>query len=197
MWLCWLERYNNQPTNLLPPHYLSLLISTNPAVGAVWGFSEIVTLRTPETNKIWSPISIAVGVVFSIRWFLHLIKFVQSERESVSAKSQVQVDETRFDEVADLDEFADDLQLKETASTEWNDNDNTMMELHTSMEVNENLEDHSSSDPSKPASPTPKNPTTPQKRHNKESITINQMENPAMTPQKQHMKELITRGQTT
>jgi hypothetical protein len=40
------------------------------ATGAVWGFSEIVTLRTPETNHIWRPISLVVGVIFLFRWIL-------------------------------------------------------------------------------------------------------------------------------
>lgn len=45
------------------------------AVGACWGFTEIVTLRTPETNHLWRPISYSVGLLFIIRWILQTFEY--------------------------------------------------------------------------------------------------------------------------
>lgn len=140
---------------------VKLILEVFGAVGAVWGFSEIVTLRNHETTKIWRPIALAVGVVFLVRWLVHSINFAKSERESAAAKSQVQVDETRPQEVEDLD--IADLQLKETISSDALD-ENTPLELHTSMEVDsETLGERS-------ALPTPTNPSTPLKRQRKQMV---------------------------
>jgi len=65
------------------------------AGGAIWGASEIVTLRTAGTNYIWRPVAAAVGVVYAIRWMVSLVRFVQSERDSVGVNghSQVHIEE--------------------------------------------------------------------------------------------------------
>ena len=86
------------------------------AAGAVWGFSEIVTLRTPETNDHWRPIAIAVGFVFLVRWLLHLFDFIRSEQgsDAATAKRQVQEEITHYEEV----EYGGDLQLQETSDME-------------------------------------------------------------------------------
>jgi hypothetical protein len=126
------------------------------AVGAVWGFSEIVTVRNPKNNKVWRSISAAVGLVFLVRWSIHLIKFVQSEHDSVADESQVQVGETRSDE-------ATDLELKETnymGSTELDDD--TYLNSPTSTEASESLEEHTHSFPSQSGPPPSTNPSIPQ-----------------------------------
>ena len=45
----------------------TLILEVFGAVGAVWGFSEIVTVRNPKNNKVWRSISAAVGLVFLVR----------------------------------------------------------------------------------------------------------------------------------
>ncbi|CAB9504898.1 expressed unknown protein [Seminavis robusta] len=45
------------------------------AIGAVWGFAEIVTLRTPENSDQWRPICWGVGVIFLIRWILQTFAY--------------------------------------------------------------------------------------------------------------------------
>ena len=47
------------------------------AIGAVWGFSEILLLRTntPESNQFWRPIALATGLVFTFRWLLQIFEF--------------------------------------------------------------------------------------------------------------------------
>jgi len=137
------------------------------AVGAVWGFSEIVTLRNTNTNDFWRVVAIVVGIIFLLRWMRHLMEFIQTERDSAPSKSQVQVSETRSDEVVDL-EANNDLELKETDSSEWDEN--TPASLQTPVEVqSEPVEE-----PLPAPSPTTTNPSTPQKRQNKEMIAESQ-----------------------
>jgi hypothetical protein len=93
-----------------------LILEVAGAVGAVWGFSEIIWLRTSETVSFWRPVSLGVGAIFALRWVLYLMSFVEEERQSVPSKSQVQEDETREEEVQDLE--INDLALNETSSTE-------------------------------------------------------------------------------
>ena len=81
------------------------------AAGAVWGSSEIATLRHPKTNETWRAIASVVGVIFLIRWILHLRSFFQSERG-------VFITVKNADEVKDLDTGIEDLQLKESDSAE-------------------------------------------------------------------------------
>ncbi len=103
-----------------------LVLEVFGAAGAVWGFSEIVFLRTPDTIYIWRPIAIAIGVIFAIRWIFALKAFVKSEADAVAVKSQLQPTEMQKDEVADFDvekavaadEDIDDLQLKVSHSGE-------------------------------------------------------------------------------
>lgn len=40
--------------------------------GAVWGFSEALTLRVPETQEFWRQVSATVGAIFFIRWLLQM-----------------------------------------------------------------------------------------------------------------------------
>ena len=135
---------------------VTLILEVFGAVGAVWGFSEIVTVRNPETNKVWRSISAAVGLVFLVRWIIHLIKFVQSEHDSVADESQVQVGETCSDE-------ATDLELKVTNSTDSTEHyDDTSLNSPTSTEANESLEEHTHSFPSQSGPPPSTNPSIPQ-----------------------------------
>ena len=91
-----------------------------------------------------------------------MINFIQSERESVAAKSQVQAGETCSEEVEYLE--VADLQLKETTDTELIGTTS----MDTPLEVVEMLGEHSSLYSPQPASPTPTNPSTPQKRQRKQ-----------------------------
>ena len=144
-------------------------------------------MRSPGTNKIWRPISLTVGVLFTFRWIIHVIRFIKAGRDPVTT-SQFQVGETLSHEVEHLEE-ASDLQLKETVDTEWNEN--APMQLHTSMEVNETLEEHSPLSPPPPQNPvstSPANPSTPTKR-----ITGNKTVSSTI----QEKKELVTRTETS
>lgn len=79
--------------------------------GFVGGASEIATLRNPETNDRWRIIASVVGLIFLIRWMVHLKAFIRSENTSpVTVKND--------DEVKDLDVGIGDLELTESTSSE-------------------------------------------------------------------------------
>eukprot|EP00584_Thalassiosira_punctigera_P012466 CAMPEP_0172570336 /NCGR_PEP_ID=MMETSP1067-20121228/127197_1 /TAXON_ID=265564 ORGANISM="Thalassiosira punctigera, Strain Tpunct2005C2" /NCGR_SAMPLE_ID=MMETSP1067 /ASSEMBLY_ACC=CAM_ASM_000444 /LENGTH=256 /DNA_ID=CAMNT_0013362405 /DNA_START=188 /DNA_END=958 /DNA_ORIENTATION=- len=98
---------------------VKLILEVAGAVGAVWGCSEILTLRNSETNKIWRPIAVVVGAIFLVRWSHQLMNFVGSERK-IASRQLLQVDEARSDEVEDLS--IADLHLKETTDTLLDEN---------------------------------------------------------------------------
>lgn len=106
------------------------------AAGAVWGCSEVVTLRYDETNETWRVIAMAVGVIFFLRWVKHLVNFVKSEWKGDAVKSQVEAKTS--DEVEDLEIM--DLHLKETTSFDSQDallNGNVKSYASTRLEVHD------------------------------------------------------------
>lgn len=44
--------------------------------GAIWGFSEVIGLRTPETLWFWRPCALMFGAVFFFRWWLQMSDFL-------------------------------------------------------------------------------------------------------------------------
>ena len=48
--------------------------------GAVWGFSEAVGLRTPDTVWFWRPASLIVGGIFLLRWIWQFYHAIQEGR---------------------------------------------------------------------------------------------------------------------
>lgn len=49
-------------------HLNKFILDVIGSAGAVWGFSEVVGLRTEGTVWFWRPVALLVGVVFLIRW---------------------------------------------------------------------------------------------------------------------------------
>ena len=118
---------------------VAIILEVFGAVGACWGFSEIVTLRHPETNAFWQGWSSAFGLIFLMRWIIHLISFIKSERKKetkTGSTRQVLVGETM------------DLVLEVTDSTEWEVD--VMLETSKSMEEKDDLleESYQSTHPS-------------------------------------------------
>jgi len=44
--------------------------------GAIWGFSEVLTLRRPETQQLWRAIALIHATIFFARWLLQAKDFV-------------------------------------------------------------------------------------------------------------------------
>lgn len=45
--------------------------------GAIWGFSEAVGLRTPETVGFWRPTALTIGFLFFIRWMMQIRDYIE------------------------------------------------------------------------------------------------------------------------
>ena len=47
---------------------VKLILEVFGAAGAVWGASEVVTLRNKDTQEEWRYISLGIGILFFIRY---------------------------------------------------------------------------------------------------------------------------------
>ena len=56
-----------------------LILQVFGGAGAIWGFSEVLGLRTPETVWFWRPVAQFVGAVFFARWVLQLDAHVKEQ----------------------------------------------------------------------------------------------------------------------
>lgn len=65
-----------------------LILEVWGGVGAVWGFSEVLTIRNSSTVWFWRPASLAVGVIFFCRWILHLIDYYKYEVKGSEKRNQ-------------------------------------------------------------------------------------------------------------
>jgi len=61
------------------------------AGGAIWGFSESLTLRNPETQEFWRFWAALTGFVFFIRFILQIIDHTREKKASIHDKVGMQV----------------------------------------------------------------------------------------------------------
>lgn len=88
------------------------------ATGAVWGVSEIVTLRTPETNHIWRPVSLVVGVIFCGRWILQTFAYSLGLWEDDTKDPNSNASVGSGGSVARSDDLGDELKDLELSESE-------------------------------------------------------------------------------
>jgi hypothetical protein len=62
-----------------------LVLEVFGGAGAIWGFSEAIGLRTPETVWFWRPCALIVGVIFFVRWCMQIQDYVFEENLLVPA----------------------------------------------------------------------------------------------------------------
>lgn len=48
--------------------------------GAIWGFSEVVGLRTASNVWFWKPSALAVGAIFFMRWLSQVQEYIEEEK---------------------------------------------------------------------------------------------------------------------
>lgn len=63
------------------------------AAGAIWGFSEVLTLRRPETQELWRFIALIIGCIFFARFLLQMKDFVF---ESKYGSSSLKMDHSKW-----------------------------------------------------------------------------------------------------
>ena len=144
---------------------VKLILEVFGAVGAVWGFSEILTLRTTESNNVWRPVSIVVGILFLLRWILYLVEFIRLGGTSLSDHEK---DATSSSD-DDTDIERNDLEFEVTDSQHF-----SVMKMSTeSLSIEgENSSDQCDDSPRPPQSLTPtptKTTSTSQKRYTKQA----------------------------
>jgi hypothetical protein len=142
---------------------VKLILEVFGAVGAVWGFSEIVTLRTSETNDVWRPISIVVGVIFLMRWMLYLIGFIKSGGSS--AADQAKGDDSHSGDGNDIER--NDLEFEVTDSQYWD----VISSAKSTTSTERDTSSVESEEPPQPPQSLPPKLTkvsTPQKRYTKQ-----------------------------
>jgi len=59
--------------------------------GAIWGYSEAMSLRRPDTQEMYRFYALSVGLIFFSRWLLQSSEFLQGTRERVGASSWVRL----------------------------------------------------------------------------------------------------------
>jgi hypothetical protein len=57
----------------------NLILQVFGGAGAIWGFSEVIGLRTPSTAWFWRPTAQFFGAVFFARWVLELNAHLEKE----------------------------------------------------------------------------------------------------------------------
>jgi hypothetical protein len=79
----------------------NLILQVFGGAGAIWGFSEVVGLRTPETVWFWRPVAQIVGAVFFARWVVELDAHMKEENIELFSKSrQLEVAESDEEQTA-------------------------------------------------------------------------------------------------
>mmetsp|Transcript_36800 Transcript_36800/g.85958 ORF Transcript_36800/g.85958 Transcript_36800/m.85958 type:complete len:592 (-) Transcript_36800:119-1894(-) len=59
--------------------------------GAIWGFSEVLTIRNPETVWFWRPCALTIGSIFFYRWVLQIIDFVSEIKGTIGGKESLRL----------------------------------------------------------------------------------------------------------
>ena len=75
-----------------------LILQVFGGAGAIWGFSEVIGLRTPETVWFWRPVASFVGAVFFARWIVQLDAHIKEENIELFPKRIQQLEVTVSDE---------------------------------------------------------------------------------------------------
>ena len=58
---------------------IKVILEVLGAVGAIWGFSQLVFLRTEKSIEFWRVVAISTMIGFAARWFIIMMQFTRSE----------------------------------------------------------------------------------------------------------------------
>jgi hypothetical protein len=75
-----MDKQTEKIIHLLHIFTADLILQVFGGAGAIWGFSEVLGLRTPETVWFWRPVAQLVGAIFFARWILQLDAHIKKEK---------------------------------------------------------------------------------------------------------------------
>jgi hypothetical protein len=75
-----MDKKTEKLLHLLHIFSANLILQVFGGAGAIWGFSEVLGLRTPETVWFWRPMAQFVGAIFFARWVLELDAHMKEEK---------------------------------------------------------------------------------------------------------------------
>ena len=93
-----------------------LVLEVFGGAGAIWGFSEAVGLRVPNTVWFWRPAALAIGAIFFVRWLLQMEDFALEFQDN-NAKNEGQ-DDTEHVSMNDASEN-DELLIKGESTSRY------------------------------------------------------------------------------
>ena len=73
------EKQNKKILDTIHIFGTNLILQVFGGAGAIWGFSEVIGFRTPETVWFWRPTAQFVGAIFFARWVLQLNTHLEKE----------------------------------------------------------------------------------------------------------------------
>ena len=85
------KTYIQDNLNIFYTGFVKLVLEVFGASGAVWGFSEVLTLRNPDTVEFWRVISIGIAAIFMIRYLVVMFLFIRN----IAEKRQLELSTTQ------------------------------------------------------------------------------------------------------
>ena len=74
------EKQNKKILDTIHIFGTNLILQVFGGAGAIWGFSEVIGFRTPETVWFWRPTAQFVGAIFFARWVMQLNTHLEEEK---------------------------------------------------------------------------------------------------------------------
>lgn len=84
-----LNMSSEQWTRLFQIFSAKLVLEVFGGAGAIWGFSEALTLRNPDTVFYWRPIALFIGFVFFCRWLCQIKDYLLDVKEASPVESAI------------------------------------------------------------------------------------------------------------
>lgn len=72
-------------TRLLQTFSAKLVLEVFGGAGAIWGFSEVIGLRRPETIWFWRPFALTFGMIFFVRWIMQIQDYIIVETRTTKS----------------------------------------------------------------------------------------------------------------
>jgi len=100
---------------------VKVIVEVFGAAGAIWGFSQIVLLRTDKTTEFWQKAAVTTLVGFTIRWLIIVTQFIKTGGETNGHGDYRDGDIVSEEDMKRQDSEINDLALTETQTLRSHD----------------------------------------------------------------------------